>query len=82
MATTKPKPKQFKVGDIVWYRTGNFTASRVRILEVCGNGGAQTYRVHIIDHAPCQSDASDVNTHHWKDGGIQVSYRSCVAMSN
>lgn len=67
----------FQVNDIVWYETGLFTASRVRIMSIQGHGAAKTFVVHVIDHSPDQSDGSDVNTHHYWNGGIAVSARKC-----
>jgi len=67
----------FNVGDIVWYETGWFTASRARIVGIGGKGATKTYIVHFIDHSPDQEDGSTVNIGHYPNGGISVSWRKC-----
>jgi len=70
----------FQEGDIVWYETGLYTASRARVVGVDGQGATKTYIVHFVDHSPEQSDGSDVNTNHYPKGGIPVSWRKCKAI--
>lgn len=67
----------FKIGDIVWYETGFYSASRVKIVDINGKGGAKTYIVHFIDRSPDQTNGSEANRKWYKDGGIGVSYRKC-----
>lgn len=69
------------VGEILWYITGNFSASRVEVLDVAGRGATLTYVVRFIDAAPNQPDARDFNRHiHPHTGGIRVSARKCVPL--
>lgn len=70
----------FQVNDIIWYETGFHTASRAKIMSIGGRGATKTYIVHFIDHSPDQSDGSDVNVYHYKNGGIPVSWRKCKAI--
>lgn len=46
---------QLPAGTILWLITGNFTASRVRLLGVSGVGATRRPRVEAIDTAPGQS---------------------------
>lgn len=73
----------FEVGDVVWYITGNFSASRVKIVGITGSGGALSYIVHFVDHAPNQHDGSEANQGRWDfcDGGCPVSAKKCVALT-
>lgn len=68
-------PATAQEGHIVWYRTGAFTASRCRVLEVSGQGATLTYRVRFLDRAPSQPDTIDVNPR--IGGGIRVAARKC-----
>ena len=70
----------FQIGDILWYETGLYTASKARVIHVEGYGATKVYVVHFIDHSPEQSDGSDANTHHYPSGGIGVSWRKCKAI--
>jgi len=70
----------FQVGDVIWYETGYYTASKARVMEVTGHGATKTYIVHFIDHSPDQTDGSEANTNHYKHGGIGVSWRKCKAL--
>jgi hypothetical protein len=67
----------FQIGDTVWYETGNFTASKAKIVEIGGKGATKTYVVHFLDHSPDQTDGSDANKHHYLNGGIPVSWKKC-----
>lgn len=70
----------FNIGDVVWYETGYYTASKARIVDIGGKGATKTYIVHFIDHSPDQSDGSDANRNHYPNGGIGVSWRKCKAI--
>jgi len=74
----------FDVGDVVWYKTGIFSASRVKIVGIQGSGGALSYIVHFVDHSPEQSNASDVNVDRWDhcENGCPVSAKKCVALTD
>lgn len=74
----------FEVGDVVWYKTGNYSASRVKIVGISGSGGALSYIVHFVDHSPEQTDASEANQNRWDfcDGGCPVSAKKCVALTD
>lgn len=70
----------FEIGDVIWYETGLYTASKAKIVGVEGHGAIKTYIVHFMDHSPDQSDGSDENKHHYPNGGIGVSWRKCKAI--
>lgn len=59
-------------GDIVWYRTGTFTASKAQVLSTDGAGATRRAWVEILDRAPSQVPTLEIN----KGRGLPVSYRS------
>lgn len=48
--------KTVQVGDVLWYATGRWTASRVRVLELVGEKPLSSFRVEVIDRIPTQED--------------------------
>jgi hypothetical protein len=82
MGVKEKRMEDFEIGDIVWYETGLFTASKAKIVGVEGHGAVKTYIVHFLDHSPDQSDGSDSNTHHYWSGGIPISARKCKRVVN
>lgn len=77
----------FEVGDIVWYKTGIFSASKVEILAINGSGATLSYIIRFIDTAPDQPDSVRANVGHWtsrtghRGGGISISAKKCVALT-
>lgn len=67
------------INDIVWYKTGIYSASRVKIVDIKGNGAAKVFVVHFIDHAPDQTSGKEANKFRYPKGGIPVSPKKCVA---
>lgn len=67
-----------KINDIVWYQTGHYSASRVKIVDIKGNGAARVFVVHFLDHAPNQTSGKEANKHRYPTGGIGVKPKLCV----
>lgn len=69
-----------QINDVVWYKTGIYSASKVKIVDIRGSGAAKIFVVNFIDHAPDQTDGSKENKSRYPTGGIGVSPKSCVAL--
>jgi hypothetical protein len=71
-----------KIGEVVWYRTGNFTASRVRVLDVVGVGATRRAVVYVIDRMPDEIETTQINRYSFpKTGGLPVSLRSLCPLT-
>lgn len=79
----------FEIGDVVWYKTGYFSASKVEILAITGSGGTLNYIVRFLDTAPDQWISTEANVGRWDKGrlgdytggGVPVSAKKCVALT-
>jgi hypothetical protein len=69
------------VGQVVWYRTGGFSASKVKILAEHGTGAARSFVVSFLDRAPTQPVAVEYNRHIWPTGGVSIAARMCEPLS-
>jgi hypothetical protein len=63
--------KTIKPGDLLWYKTGNFTASRVKVLSTDGVGATSRVWVDVIDQMRTQPRTTGLN----RGKGLPVSYR-------
>lgn len=72
---TGPEFDALERNDVLWMRTGHFTASRVRILSKDGAGATRRAWVDVLDHAPSQTSTQEINN----KKGLPVSYRSLEA---
>jgi hypothetical protein len=79
----------FEIGDVVWYKTGIFSASKVEILATSGSGATLNYIVRFIDTAPDQWPSLEENVGRWDKGnpgdyvggGVPIASKKCVALT-